>query len=392
MWTISIGRSRSLHRSLSLATILAGLALGLVLQAGAAKAQTGGSVRPPANAVDQIVPGPGAVTGAERGGNYDIELWKKLRQSVQGSVSIPDKKSATLIQSDGEEWRNLRTGLLPQYGAYALGAMLALLALFYLVRGRIAIEHGLSGRTITRFTDLERTGHWLLAISFLILAVTGLNVLYGRAVLMPLIGKEAFATVAGAGKLVHNYVAFAFMAGLALTLVLWLRHNFPNRHDVVWLVKAGGLLSRHSHPPARKFNAGQKILFWLVMLGGVAISLTGLALMFPFEMPLFANTFAVLNSVGLSLPGEVTPMQEMQLAATWHGIVALFLVCVILGHIYIGTIGMQGAFDAMGSGEVDLNWAKEHHGLWVEEEMAREREAASAPAPAAAGRQAQPAG
>lgn len=359
-------------------TALGLLALALLAAGGPATAQSGSSVRPPSSAVSSGQPGAGVGAEALRSGNYDIEMWKKLRQSMQGTVSIPDKKSGLLIQADGEEWRNLRTGLLPQYGAYALGATIVALALFFFLRGRIRVEHGLSGRTITRFGDLERTGHWLLAISFIALALTGLNVLYGRALVMPLIGKETFAALSGWAKLVHNYVAFAFMAGLVLTFLMWLRHNFPNRHDVVWLIKLGGLLSRHSHPPARKFNAGQKILFWLVMLGGVVLSVTGIALMFPFETNVVAKSMALLAAAGLPVPTELTPLQEMQLAATWHGIAALALACIILGHIYIGTIGMQGAFAAMGSGEVDLNWAKEHHGLWAEEELAREREAPQA--------------
>ena len=128
---------------------------------------------------------------------------------------------------------------------------------------------------------------------------------------------------------------------------------------------------RGSHPPARKFNAGQKILFWLIILGGVSISLSGIALMFPFEFAFFAKTFQFLNIFGLDLPETLTPMQEMQYNQLWHAIMALFLTAVVIGHIYLGTIGMEGAFDAMGTGKVDLNWAREHHGLWVEEEEAK---------------------
>ena len=134
--------------------------------------------------------------------------------------------------------------------------------------------------------------------------------------------------------------------------MLFRSHNFPNLHDVRWVLSGGGIFTK-SHPPAKKFNAGQKVLFWLVMLGGLSISLSGLALMFPFQTAMFAKTFGVLNIYGLGLPTNTTPMQEMQFAAAWHGIMGLVLVCVILGHIYIGTIGMQGAFDAMGSGRVD---------------------------------------
>lgn len=339
------------------------------MAAGPADAQ---SVRPPANAVDNAQPG-GPITAPQEGGNYDIELWKKLRQGVQGKVSIPDAKSGILVQAEGSEWTEFRRTALPQWGGYALAAMLATLAVFYLVRGKVRIEKGPAGATITRFNTLERTSHWLMAVSFIVQGLTGLVALYGRDVLIPIMGKNGFAALAQGSKWIHAYVAFAFMAGLILSFLLWVRHNFPNRHDVVWLAKAGGLFSKHSHPPARKFNAGQKILFWMIVLGGVSLSLSGLSLLLPFEFSLFAKTFALLNMVGFNLPTELTAVQEMQYAVTWHSMVALGLLCVILGHIYIGTIGMEGAFDAMGSGEVDLNWAREHHSLWVEEEMEKDR-------------------
>jgi formate dehydrogenase subunit gamma len=142
----------------------------------------------------------------------------------------------------------------------------------------------------------------------------------------------------------------------------------------VWLSKGGGMFTKGSNPPAKKFNAGQKILFWLVILGGISISMSGIALMFPFQFEMFGGTFAFLNIFGFGLPADLTPMQEMQLSQLWHAIVALFLIAVIIGHIYIGTLGMEGAFDAMGTGEVDRNWAQEHHPLWVEE-----KEGAKAP-------------
>jgi formate dehydrogenase subunit gamma len=265
-----------------------------------------------------------------------------------------------------------------------MGGMIALLLIFMLARGRIRIEHGWAGTTITRFGSFERMGHWLLAISFIILALSGLNILYGRYVLLPIIGAAAFANITMLGKWLHNYVAFAFMAGLAIVFFNWVLHNLPSRYDVVWILKGGGMLKKGVHPPARKFNFGQKIVFWLTILGGVSISLSGIALMFPFETTLFAKTFALVNTfLGTKLPTTLTPIQEMQYATTWHSIMALFLVCVIIAHIYIGTIGMEGAFSAMGSGEVDLNWAKEHHSVWVQEVEAKAARGASAGSSAA---------
>ena len=351
----------------------------LVLGTGGGFAQQSpnSSVRPPANAVTNATPGaPGAAPASE-----DAQFWKSVRGGIEGQVSIPDKKAGVLVQSGGESWRQFRNGPLPRNGAIAMGAMLALLAVFFLVRGRIKLEHGWAGRTVQRFGDLDRMAHWLMAVSFIILGLTGLNVLYGRSVLLPVIGKEAFATLSATGKWLHNYVAFGFMAGLALSFVLWIKDNIPGPIDVMWLLKGGGMFTKGSHPPAKKFNAGQKILFWLIMLCGVSISLSGLELMFPFQFALFGKTFGVLAQWGLGVPTAATAMQEMQFASAWHAIMALALICVIFAHIYIGTLGMQGAFSAMGSGQVDENWAKEHHSIWAAKVIA-ERDAAETTAPA----------
>ena len=309
----------------------------------------------------------GTVPGNTLGSSSDAEIWRAIRQGQQGNVSIQDRKAGILIQSEGDNWRAWRNGPLSLYGAWAMLGVIALLALFFLVRGRIRIDAGPSGRLIERFNNPERFAHWLLATSFIILALTGLNLMYGRYVILPIVGPEFFSALTQLGKYAHNYVGFAFMLALVMILVLWIRHNIPNRHDVVWLAKAGGMFKKGVHPPAKKFNAGQKILFWLILLGGASISVSGIALMFPFEFEMFAGTFAVLNVFGFGLPTELTPMQEMQYSQLWHALMGLFLIAVVIGHIYIGTIGMEGAFDAMGSGKVDSNWAKEHHSLWAAE-------------------------
>ena len=202
--------------------------------------------------------------------------------------------------------------------------------------------------------------------SFVILALTGLNLLYGRYTLLPLLGPEAFTAITIAGKYAHNYLSFAFMAGLALSFVLWVRHNIPSKIDIDWLKAGGGIFTKGA-PPARKFNAGQKIIFWVVMLGGLSVSLSGIALLFPFQTAMFAKTFGLLNMIGFDLPTTLTMLQEQQLNQLWHGIVSLVLMTIIVAHIYIGSVGMEGALDAMNSGKVDRNWAKEHHGLWVKE-------------------------
>jgi formate dehydrogenase subunit gamma len=224
---------------------------------------------------------------------------------------------------------------------------------------------------------VERFGHWMLAGSFILLGITGLISLFGRKVLIPTFGHEAFSTVAIASKWIHNNVAWAFMIALVMIFVMWVIHNLPDRTDINWLLKGGGIFSK-GHPPARKFNAGQKLIFWSVIVLGTSISVSGLALLFPFEINMFAATFAKMNSFGISgalglgeLPTVLAPHEEMQFAQLWHAIVSFVLMAIILAHIYIGSVGMEGAYDAMGSGEVEEQWAREHHSIWVDEVEAK---------------------
>lgn len=309
----------------------------------------------------------GAVPGQSLGTNSDSEIWRALRQGAQGTVSIPDKQAGVLIQSEGDNWRAMRNGPMTVAGVWILLGFVALLALFFVIRGRIKIESGLSGRTIERFNGVERFAHWLTAVCFIILSLTGLNILYGRHVLLPVLGPEVFSAITLWGKYAHNYLSFPFMLGLVLMFVLWIAHNIPNRYDMAWIAQLGGLFTKGVHPPSKKFNAGQKVIFWVVILGGLSLSLSGLALIFPFTFAWWDATFSALNAIGLNLPTGLTAMEEMQLSQLWHGFVGLVMIGIILAHIYIGSIGMQGAFAAMGSGMVDENWAREHHNVWVAE-------------------------
>jgi len=317
---------------------------------------------------DEAIDAPaGAVPGNVSGATSDAEFWRQIRQGEVGNVSISDKKSGLLIQSEGDNWRAFRNGPLSNYGIWLLFGTIALLALFFALRGRVRIDKGWAHVTIKRFNAIERLGHWVMAGSFIVLSLTGLNLLYGRYVLEPVLGKQIFATMTMAGKYAHNFIAFAFMASLALVFVMWVLHNLPNRYDVIWLLKGGGLFTKGTHPPAKKFNAGQKMVFWATVLGGLSLSLSGWALLDPFQYHMFSKTFAFLNNFGLNLPTDLKPIQEQQLVQVWHAVVAIVMTAIILAHIYIGTLGIQGAFSAMGSGKVDLNWAKQHHDLWVEE-------------------------
>ncbi|WP_224380227.1 formate dehydrogenase subunit gamma [Roseovarius carneus] len=267
-------------------------------------------------------------------------------EKITGRVSIPDELSTGLIKPGNASWADTHTGTVRFLTILAVVGAVVVLGAFYLIRGRIKVDGGLSGIRILRFTSIERFAHWLMAGSFIVLALTGLNLVLGRTMILPWLGEGAFSTISTWGKIAHNYVGWPFMLGLILSFLVWVSHNMPNKVDAEWIAQGGGLLKKGVHPPAKKFNAGQKVIFWSVTLGGAALSFTGVMMLFP------------------ALAGTQADWQLYQLI---HGIVAAGLSFIIIAHIYIGSVGMEGAFDAMGSGEVDLNWAKEHHSLWVDE-------------------------
>ncbi len=350
------------YGGLKIISLMAALMVAAVLQAAPdAAAQTNDRLVVPE------MPIGGNVPGGHLGSTSDSEIWRALRHGTQGNVSIPDKQAGTLIQSEGDDWRTFVTGPLVEIGTWILVGMVGLLALFFLIRGRIRIDAGPGDREIERFNELERVAHWLTASCFIVLGLTGMNFLFGKYILLPLVGPSIFAAIATGGKYAHNFLAFGFMAGVIMIFVLWVRDNLPNRYDLIWIAQLGGLLSKGVHPPSRKFNAGQKVTFWAVVLGGVSLSVSGLALMFPFEFTLFESTFVALNMIGINAPAGLTAIQEMQLTQIWHSLFGIIMVAIIVAHIYIGTLGMEGAFDAMGSGYVDENWAREHHNVWVAE-------------------------
>lgn len=276
------------------------------------------------------------------------QLLNQLKM-IQGRGTIPDTKSYVIEHPAGRDWRRFHNVTLRWIGGVAILGMLALLIVFYLWRGMVKIQAGRSGRIIVRFNALERFVHWMTATCFIILAITGLNVTFGRLLFASGGGSEAFTTWSEWAKYAHNFLSFPFTIGVVLIFLMWIAGNIPNRIDITWLKRGGGIVN-DDHPPAYRFNAGQKAVYWIVVLGGTVAAVTGYILMFPFYG---------------------TDIDSMQYAQMTHAVVGDLFIAVMLAHIYIGTIGMEGAFEAMGEGTVDVNWAKEHHSLWLEEEMAR---------------------
>jgi formate dehydrogenase subunit gamma len=309
-------------------TIIGAMALVFIVAVAApAQAQQPASVNPTASSVKED------------------QLFKEMNR-ISGRCTLPDQKACTIEQPAGRDWREFHQKTLPWIGAIAILAMLALLVIFYLMRGMVKIENGRSGHLIVRFNALERGVHWMTATCFIVLALTGLNITFGKQTLLPLLGADGFATWSQWGKYAHNYLSFPFTLGVAMIFLMWVANNIPNRVDLEWAKRGGGLVG-NDHPPAYKFNAGQKMIYWIVIIGGALSAVTGYLLMFPFY---------------------ATDIAGMQLAQIVHGVVAVLFVAAMLAHIYIGTIGMEGAFEAMAEGTVDENWARQHHKLWLDEE------------------------
>jgi formate dehydrogenase subunit gamma len=273
------------------------------------------------------------------------KLFQQLDR-ISGRCTIPDQKACTIEQPAGRDWRHFHEVTLRWIGAVAILGMLVLLVGFYLFRGMVRMELGRSGRVLVRFSTFERLVHWMTASCFVVLAITGLNITFGKPLLLPWLGPEAFTTWSTWAKYAHNYLSFPFALGVVLIFLMWIAWNIPTKVDVAWLKEGGGIVG-HQHPHAYRFNAGQKAIYWIVVLGGGAVAASGYLLMFPFYG---------------------TNIADMQVAQVVHGVTALLFVAAMLGHIYIGTLGMEGAFEGMWDGTVDVNWAKQHHDLWLEQE------------------------
>ena len=270
---------------------------------------------------------------------------------IQGDINQLDQRARVLIQPAGRTWDYFHQVVLRWIGAIAIIGTLAVLAAAYFFLGRLRIAAGRSGRKILRFKPFERLAHWLTAVSFVVLGITGLNITFGKALLLPLIGPDAFSAFSQYAKYTHNFVSFAFVLGLAVIVAIFINDNIPDKTDLEWFKQGGGFV-KSKHAPACRFNAGEKLVFWGALGAGVLVAVSGYLLLFPFY---------------------VTNIFGMQIAQGLHAVIAMLFIALILGHIYIGTLGMESAFEAMWTGEVDYNWAKEHHDLWLEEQLAKDR-------------------
>jgi formate dehydrogenase subunit gamma len=295
--------------------------------------------------------------------NPRANYWRAVRDGQGGYSAVTGKsmqgevintETNMLINNGGQNWRQVRNGLIANYGGWLLFLVLVFLLLFFAKVGRTPIAQGFSGQKVQRWNTFERFVHWVTAISFIILAITGLSLLFGRAVLIPLMGAAGFAAWAGMAKGLHNFVGpWLFTPGVALMIVLWIRHNIPNAEDIKWFTKGGGIIGKE-HPHAGFANAGEKVWFWFICTLGVAGIVSGFFMNFP--------TWWSGSREGMQLANEV------------HSITTLLWVAFWFGHAYLGTIGTEGALEGMTTGRVDVNYAKQHHDRWYEELQSTSRE------------------
>ena len=359
---------------MSLLNLRRGLAaLALCSLAGVAGAQTTPAAGAPAVQSANILdikdasndPGYANQDNAQRNqvqpGN-NAPMWRQVGQGVTGYSSLPKSQApeaGNLIQpfvqypgstytNAGEAWRQVRNNIIIPYGGAFMLIVLGAIALFYWGKGTMRLHGAETGRQIERFTPFERSAHWANAIAFVILAVSGIFMAFGKYFILPVVGSTIFGFITYLLKNAHNFAGPLFAVSLPIVFFTFVKDNLPKREDWGWLLRFGGMLGGHE-VPSHRFNAGEKVLFWFgVFFVGAIVVASGL----------------VLDKL---IPDLVYERSTMQLAHMIHLVATVVMMVMFMGHIYMGTLGMEGAYDAMRTGYVDETWAKEHHELWLDD-------------------------
>ena len=291
-------------------------------------------------------------------------VWRDVRKEGQEHyTSIKGRETGVLVQSAGETWRQIRNGPVTFYGGWLVVLAALAVAAIYFAKGPVKLHDKPTGRVIERFTPAERWAHWVMGISFVVLGISGLIILFGKHVLLPVIGYTLFAWLTALAKNLHNFVAPLFAVSLVVFILMYLRDNLPKAHDFSWFAKAPGFFAG-KHVPSGRFNGGEKAWFW----GGVVV--LSIALVVSGAILLFPNFDQVRST--------------MQQASIVHMIAAVLVIAAAIGHIYMGTVGVEGAYQAMRTGYVDEVWAREHHEYWYNEVKSGAKGAAGGAVPAGA--------
>ncbi len=284
-------------------------------------------------------------------------VWRDVRSGKEEFTSIKGRETAVLIQTYGETWRQLRNAWITPIGGWLIALIAAVIGVFHWRKGAAKLHSGSTGRLIERFAPLERYAHWVMGISFAVLGVTGLIMFVGKYVLLPVIGYTLFAWLTQLSKHLHNFVGPLFALSLLVFIVIYIKDNLPKTYDFGWFASAGGMFGG-KHVPSGRFNAGEKVWFWL---GVVVLSLIASASGLVLNFPNFDQVRAVMIEANVV-----------------HSISACAVMALALGHIYMGTIGVEGAYESMRYGYVDEAWAKEHHEYWYNDVKSGKVKAATA--------------
>jgi formate dehydrogenase subunit gamma len=321
------------------------LLLSLFL-AGAVNAQSQ-SQQVPAATPEQNVKDQQQRAVTQPGNNAPFYREVRGGQTPYTTSSAAGPEAGVLVQSWGDTWRRVRNGPVTFYGGWLVVLVVAGIVGFYAWRGPIRLHERPTGRLIHRFSDWERIVHWTVAISFCVLGLTGLIMFFGKHVLLPVIGYTLFGWLTSLSKNLHNFIAPVFIVSVVVMIFMWLRDNLPRAYDWQWFARAWAFLARGEHIPSGRFNAGEKVWFWAGVVGlSIVVAWSGLILLFPnFEQT----------------------RGTMQVAWIWHVAAAILYIALSLGHIYMGTVGVEGAYGNMRNGYTDESWAKEHHSIWYDE-------------------------
>ena len=274
------------------------------------------------------------------------DFWRQIHDGEKGNTSSMGLGQDQLINVHGQWWREVRNQWVSPLGLIFLASSVGGIFLFYLWAGRAELINERTGKKIMRWTPFERAMHWFSAILFILLGISGLLLLYGKHFVMPLMSSSHWGSLMMAVKISHNYLGPLFIASLLCMIVKWFKNNFFNKTDIEWFKQGGGVLPNGKHPDAGFCNGGEKIWFWLIATMGILVCITGLIM----DFPLFGQS-----------------RELMQIANIIHGLSSLMLIAASFGHIYIGTLGTEGALEGMTTGYVDESWVKQHHKLWYDE-------------------------
>lgn len=384
---------RRFLEAVAAAALSLALAGGAFAQANSSAPAGGGATTTtpaPAKAQDDLPPGPGAGGGIQGQNIFDVKpevkrdasslpgymeqnnaqrnavqpgnnspMWRDVKNGVTGYTSLPYLEAGNLIQGQvqypgskfttaGEAWRQVRNGWILPYGGALLLIIVVALGIFYFAKGPMGHADGTGRGRIERFTPFERAAHWVNAIAFCILAISGIVMAFGKFFLLPIIGQTLFGYLTYILKNLHNFVGPLFVVSLIVIVLTFLKDNLPQRGDVRWMLRLGGMLGK-TEVPSHRFNAGEKGMFWVgtLLLGAIVVG-SGL----------------VLDKL---IPNLVYDRGQMQVAHMVHAIAAALMMAMLMVHIYMGTVGMRGAYRAMREGYVDDAWAQEHHAYWYED-------------------------